>query len=278
MQPSGGERTFAQKLRDLLTDPRRLRGAVRYRVSQLPFWLGLNRIVPGTYLSYIPDRFVDFSNYVASGGTMSRGSIKQYLRGHRVGSSGDLPRYYFLWLIADQLAKEQITADLAELGVFRGNTATILAEIARRMGTTAYLLDTYEGFASEDLEGVDAQMRGVVDFKDTSLQAVRSFVGEQNVRFIKGRFPETSSQIPGDARFCLVNIDCDLYAPFRSALEFFYPRMVPGGFLIMHDYASRLWPGAEKAVVEFFADKPEKVIPIPDRAGTAVIRRAPSGS
>jgi len=29
----------------------------------------------------------------------------------------------------------------------------------------------------------------------------------------------------------------------------------------------------EKAIDEFFADKPESVIPIPDRAGTAAIRK-----
>jgi hypothetical protein len=58
-----------------------------------------------------------------------------------------------------------------------------------------------------------------------------------------------------------------------SGLEYFYPRMVPGGFLIIHDYGSLTWEGAEKAVDTFFADKPESVIPIPDSSGSAVVRR-----
>jgi hypothetical protein len=58
-----------------------------------------------------------------------------------------------------------------------------------------------------------------------------------------------------------------------SGLEYFYPRMVPGGFLIVHDYGSLAWDGAEKAVDTFFADKPESVIQIPDSCGSAVIRR-----
>jgi len=73
--------------------------------------------------------------------------------------------------------------------------------------------------------------------------------------------------------FCLVHLDCDLYAPFQAALRYFYPRLVSGGFLILHDYANAHWKGAEKAVDEFFADKPEKVIPIPDKSGTAVLRK-----
>jgi hypothetical protein len=49
--------------------------------------------------------------------------------------------------------------------------------------------------------------------------------------------------------------------------------MVPGGFLIIHDYGSLTWEGSEKAVDTFFADKPESIIPIPDSSGSAVIRR-----
>jgi O-methyltransferase len=63
------------------------------------------------------------------------------------------------------------------------------------------------------------------------------------------------------------------YKPFKAGLEFFYPRLVDGGFLVMHDYGSLWWDGTEKAIDEFFADKPESVIPIPDRAGTAAIRK-----
>jgi hypothetical protein len=70
-----------------------------------------------------------------------------------------------------------------------------------------------------------------------------------------------------------VHIDTDLYAPIMSGLEYFYPRMVPGGYLIIHDYGSLTWEGAEKAVDTFFADKPESVIQIPDSSGSAVIRR-----
>jgi O-methyltransferase len=48
---------------------------------------------------------------------------------------------------------------------------------------------------------------------------------------------------------------------------------VPGGFLIIHDYMSLYWDGVEKAINEFFADKPERFIPIPDKSGTIVIRK-----
>ncbi len=44
--------------------------------------------------------------------------------------------------------------------------------------------------------------------------------------------------------------------------------------MIVHDYTSLAWDGAESAVDEFFADKPESVVGLPDGAGSAVIRKA----
>ena len=186
--------------------------------------------------------------------------------------SGDISRFYFFCLAFDQLSKEGVFGDIAELGTYRGETATILATMARRMETTAWVLDTFEGFNPADLTGVDADHK--MAFEDTSLEAVRTLVGEANVKYIKGHFPESTSEMPQDLSFCLVHIDCDLYLPITNALDYFYPRLVAGGYLIVHDYASLAWDGAEKAVDEFFADKPEAIIPLTDGCGSAVIRKA----
>jgi hypothetical protein len=186
-------------------------------------------------------------------------------------NEGDISRFYFFCLAFDQMMKEGVKGDIAELGVYRGNTATLIAAMARRMGSTAYLLDTFEGFIEGDLVGIDAQHRA--QFADTSLNTVQNLIGEDHVRYIKGHFPESALQVPDETVFCLVHIDCDLYSPIRSALQYFYPRLLPGGYLIVHDYASLCWDGAERAVDEFFADKPEAVLPLTDGGGSVAIRR-----
>jgi hypothetical protein len=196
------------------------------------------------------------------------------IKGYTAGGmgEGDISRFYFFCLAFDQMMKEGVRGDLAELGTYKGNTATLLAAMARRMGTTAWILDTFEGFNAGDLTGIDADHR--MEFADTSLEAVRALVGEDNTRYIKGYFPDSASQMPDDLSFSLVHIDCDLYVPIAHALTYFYPRLVPGGYLIIHDYGSLDWNGAEKAVDEFFADKPEPVVPLTDGCGSVVIRKA----
>jgi O-methyltransferase len=57
--------------------------------------------------------------------------------------------------------------------------------------------------------------------------------------------------------------------PALSGLHFFYPRMPQDGILVVHDYNA--WPGACRAVDEFFADKPELPIAMPDKSRSAVI-------
>jgi hypothetical protein len=219
-----------------------------------------------------PQRYLgNHSRYLARGGKLRLGDD---LRGFLAGDAnhGDMARFYFFSLAFDQIVKEGLTGNLAELGVYKGNTSTLLASYARRLGVTAYILDTFEGFSQKDLKDIDADKR--LDFDDTSLESVRALVGEDNATFVKGFFPDTAAQLPENGTYCLVHIDCDLYAPITSALEYFYPRMVPGGFLIVHDYTSLAWNGAEKAVDEFFLDKPECPSPLPDGAGSVVIRKA----
>ena len=219
-----------------------------------------------------PERYRDnYARYLALGG---QPGLADDLQGFVAGgaNTGDLARFWFFSLAFDQIVKEGLSGDLAELGVYKGNTASLLAAYARRLDATAWLLDTYEGFDPKDLTGFDADIRAQ-DFTDTSLAAVRARVGDDHVEFVKGYFPASASQLPADGRYCLVHLDCDLYAPMASALAYFYPRLVPGGFLIAHDYSSLHWSGAETAVDEFFLDKPECPMPLPDGAGSVAIRK-----
>jgi hypothetical protein len=209
--------------------------------------------------------------YLAQGGTGRPWDNHDFLHGNAVNNGGDLSRWYFLHLVCDQILDEGLKGDVAELGVYRGNTAALLASLARRLGRTAYLLDTFAGFSSLDLKGVDANQR--IEFADTSVETVRALVGEAATVFVQGQFPKSAEQIPDGTSFVLVHLDCDLYSPMNAGLSYFYPRIAPGGFIILHDYSSLRWPGVKLAVDEFFADKPEKVIPIPDKSGTVVVRR-----
>jgi O-methyltransferase len=156
---------------------------------------------------------------------------------------------------------------MAEVGVYRGAMAVLYHHHFPEKNL--HLFDTFEGFPESDLEIAED-----VRFRDTSLEAVSAlFPGAENVHLHKGYFPETAAGLESE-KFCFVMLDVDLYAPTKAGMEFFYDRLVPGGYLFAHDYTSPESNRAvSRAVDAFLADKPEGIIEIPDMWGSAVFRK-----
>lgn len=219
------------------------------------------------YVAHRPDSDVFFKRYPE----MVQLSEK-WIRNNVMNNAGDLPRLYALTMNIKQILDENVAGDMAELGVFRGNSAAFLAHYAREHKRTLLLFDTFEGFDDRDLVGVDKSK--AIEFADTSLKDVRDLVGEERVRFIQGRFPQSIPTDVHTSRFCVVHIDCDLYEPAKAALHFFYPRLSPGGLIILHDYNNPYWDGIKLAVDEYCHEIPERPVLLGDKSGTAILRKS----
>jgi O-methyltransferase len=184
--------------------------------------------------------------------------------------------------IARRILETPIEGALAELGVYKGDFAWQLNE--QFPGRKLYLFDTFEGFQEQDID-VERQIGGAKArahaFSDTSKEEVLARMphGEQVV-VKKGYFPAvlgTPQPQPQEAeeRFALVSIDADLYAPTLAGLNYFYPRLNPGGLIILHDYNNRRFEGVRKAADKFEAEQGTlSLVPLCDLHGTASIIRA----
>jgi len=182
----------------------------------------------------------------------------------------DKVRFFSWWIMVERLKKENVPGDFAELGVYKGESARILHQMDP--GRKFHLFDTFEGFPVRDLsrETGEAATYTSINFADTSVSKVLQKVdGNQNIVVHKGYFPDTTSGME-DNRFAMVNMDCDLYNPTKAGLEFFYPRLSPGGFILVHDYNLK-WEGIVRAVDEFVQKIPDSYFILPDMEGTAVI-------
>ena len=82
-----------------------------------------------------------------------------------------------------------------------------------------------------------------------------------NVDIIKGIFPESGKGIV-DRKFCFVHLDVDLYNSTIDSLKFFFPKMISGGIILIHDYHS---DGIQKAFREF---KTENLIHVIELTGS----------
>lgn len=250
------------------------------RARDLVIWMGKTfgfRIisVENIYVGYIPDRYsLNFDKYKESTSFLQYSDLTRWNKGNYANNAGDISRFFFLNLCFDQLLEEKLKGSVAEVGVYKGNSAVLLAKYARRANCKCYLFDTYAGFNASDKVGIDSGVEST--YSDTSLDEVRKLVGEQNTHYIKGYIQDSLRMVDEDEVYSLVHIDCDLALPTIAALEYFYPRTTPGGFIIIHDYSSMFWAGCTSAVNQFFSDKPESVVPIPDKSGSCVVRKIKS--
>jgi hypothetical protein len=96
----------------------------------------------------------------------------------------------------------------------------------------------------------------------TSFRAEPYLSQYPNVHIHKGFFPAATGDVVRDKKFSFVNLDVDTYASTRDSLEFFYPRLLPGGILMSHDYAQA--EGVRKAFDEVLGSKPESIIELPE--------------
>lgn len=179
----------------------------------------------------------------------------------------DHARCYILFQFAKQAA--ELHGDVAEVGVYKGGTAKLLAlTFLPRAKKTVHLFDTFEGMPPAEAEK-DHHREG--DLGDTSLEAVQRQLQDcDNVQLYKGRFPDTAGAIE-NSRFCMVHIDADIYRSVKDSCEFFYPRLERGGIMVFDDYGFISCPGARKAVDEFFSDKAELPVYLP--SGQCVVMR-----
>jgi hypothetical protein len=173
-------------------------------------------------------------------------------------------RIIFLEKLGELFSEKNIEGCVAEGGVFQGEFAK---EINRIFPTKKlYLFDTFSGFDERDID-MEKQHQfskyGAGHLNITSEELVMGKMTHPEMCIIKkGFFPETLKDI--SEHFCFVNLDFDLYQPTLSGIEYFYPRMVKGGVILIHDYFSEGYKGVSDAVKEFNKKNDLNVFPIGD--------------
>jgi len=164
----------------------------------------------------------------------------------------DIYRNYELWDIVGQLATS-IEGNLIEIGVWRGGTAGVMASKLKEVNSDKkiYLADTFTGVvkASES----DTKYVGG-EHSDTSEKIVDNLLsntlGLRNFEILKGIFPEDSSHLIEDQKFCFCHIDVDVYLSCKDIMEWIWPKLSIGGVVVYDDYGFTDTDGVIKFVEE----------------------------
>ena len=162
---------------------------------------------------------------------------------------------YLIYSIAR--TQEGLEGDMAEIGVYQGGSAKLICEAKKKRNL--FLFDTFEGLP--DVSDVDTHFGKKFwkknQFNNTSEQQIRIFLKDyDNVKIVKGVFPNSAEPIE-NAKFSFVHLDVDLYKSTVDCLRYFFPRMINGGIILIHDFHT---DGIKKAIKEFSSENPIHII------------------
>lgn len=153
---------------------------------------------------------------------------------------------------AREIYNNSVSGATAEVGVYRGEFANYISRLMP--DRPLYLFDTFSSFDSRDIKREDdfsVINRRKADFLDTSIELVmKNIAYRKNVIIRKGYFPETVADVP-EQEYALISLDADLYNPILAGLEYFYPRLSPGGYIIVDDFRHPQFLGVRKAVMNY---------------------------
>lgn len=179
-----------------------------------------------------------------------------------------IERLYAMHKAVEHMARARLQGAIVECGVWRGGSMMMAALTLLALGKTdrnLFLFDTFAGHPRPDPERDCKEhyefwlQRRRTDqsssWAEATLEEVRNNLAStgyplDKITFVQGIVQET---IPANApaAIALLRLDTDWYDSTAHELHHLYPRLVPGGVLIVDDYGEM--QGQKQAVDEFCA-------------------------
>lgn len=150
--------------------------------------------------------------------------------------------------LLESVLADEVPGDVIETGVWRGGASIFMRGVLAAHGDTSrrvWLADSFQGLPPPDAQRYPADEGDAlheIDFLAVGLDEVKANFErygllDDQVRFLPGWFRDT---LPGAAveRLSLLRLDGDMYESTMIALESLYPKLSPGGYVVVDDYGA----------------------------------------
>jgi hypothetical protein len=157
-----------------------------------------------------------------------------------------MPRLDNLQYCVETVLADDVPGDLIETGVWRGGASIFMRGVLKAHGVTdrtVWVCDSFEGLPPSDREKYPKETDmdlSPYEALAVSLERVQANFGrygllDDQVRFLKGWFKDTLPTAPVNA-LAVMRLDGDLYESTMDALVALWPKLSPGGFVIIDDF------------------------------------------
>lgn len=167
-----------------------------------------------------------------------------------------------LYDMVSEIIKNRLPGDIVECGVWNGGSAAIMGAASmsdplENHTRKVWLFDSFDGLPPPSHRDGDLERQSYFPgWNRGHVKLVREVFDKlkfpsDNLRIVPGWFDQTIAREPIE-KIAILHIDADWYESVRTVLELLYPRVVPGGYVVLDDFG--LWPGCERAVEDYFAE------------------------
>jgi O-methyltransferase len=160
--------------------------------------------------------------------------------------------------LANDVELRNVPGVVVECGVLDGGTAALMAYGTAQSGRKVHLFDSWRGLpdpSEKDGQAAEAWAGDVVGSPKRVIRVMKRLnINLDRVFFHQGWFDQTFPKA-GIQQIALCHIDADFYESVRLSLETWVPRVSPGGYIQIDDYAAFI--GCKKAVDEYLTCHPD---------------------
>jgi O-methyltransferase/8-demethyl-8-(2,3-dimethoxy-alpha-L-rhamnosyl)tetracenomycin-C 4'-O-methyltransferase len=163
--------------------------------------------------------------------------------------------------LTQRVLDDKIPGDFIEAGVWRGGCCIQMKGVLAANGVTdrkIYLADSFEGlpapnvgdYPSDDGYDLTGFSQLAVSVEGVRENFRRYGLLDDQIVFVKGWFSDTLPNLNAGP-FALIRLDGDMYESTYISLETLYPKLSPGGFVIIDDV--NFLPPCKQAVFDYRA-------------------------
>ena len=147
-----------------------------------------------------------------------------------------------------------VAGHFLEAGVWRGGAIILMSALIKTFnicGRKVFAADSFAGFP-KNTRAINDPVDQWSDRWVASVEEVKQALGrfgllDDRIEFVVGFFEDSLKSLEGQ-QFSIVRLDSDSYDAVETSLEYLYPLLSQGGFLIVDDWHL---PGCRMAVTEY---------------------------
>lgn len=166
-----------------------------------------------------------------------------------------------VWRELTKVLQASVPGAVVEFGCYGGTTSLFIRRLLDEQRQSTREFHVYDSFAGLPAKTTHDQSAAGVDFAAGKLAvSKKEFVRQFKIANLqppvvhKGWFSGlTTHDMPPQIAFAF--LDGDFYSSILDSLQLVWPRLQPGGIVLIDDYKRPELPGPERAVRAFFHDK-----------------------